>query len=128
GEEVINPPVVWYRELKDPAAAMEDAAQVLLGQRLGCAKCHHHPMEKWSQQDYWGLAAFFAVLDVKEAKPAKKAKDGTMTPAEPARVLLKAATTSMKNPRTRKPVPPTALDAGPLGMSAGDDPRAKLAE
>jgi len=128
GEEIANPPVVWYRELKDPASAMEDAAQVFLGQRLGCAKCHHHPMEKWGQQDYWGFAAFFAAVDVKDAKPAKKAKDGTMTSAEPTRVVLKDSGTTVKNPRTRKAVRPTALDAGPLALSAGDDVRAKLAE
>jgi hypothetical protein len=128
GEEVANPPVVWYRELKDPAAAMEDAAQVFLGQRLGCAKCHHHPMEKWSQQDYWGFAAFFTAVDVKDAKPAKKAKDGTMTPAEPTRVMLKGGGATARNPRTKKIIPPTALEAGPLLLNAGDDPRAKLAE
>ncbi|HTK73989.1 MAG TPA: DUF1549 and DUF1553 domain-containing protein, partial [Gemmataceae bacterium] len=128
GEEVANPPVVWYRELKDPAAAMEDAAQVFLGQRLGCAKCHHHPMEKWSQQDYWGFAAFFTSVDVKDAKPAKKAKDGTMTPAEPTRVMLKSGGATVKNPRTKKAVPPTALDAGPLALGADDDPRAKFAD
>ena len=34
-------------------------AQVFLGLRMACAQCHHHPYEKWSQDDYWGLAAFF---------------------------------------------------------------------
>ena len=38
---------------------MDDVSQVFLGQRLACANCHHHPYEKWSQDDYWGLAAFF---------------------------------------------------------------------
>jgi hypothetical protein len=128
GEEIANPPVVWYRELKDPASAMEDAAQVFLGQRLGCAKCHHHPMEKWSQKDYWGFAAFFTSVDVNDAKPAKKAKDGTMTPAEPTRVMLKSGGSTVKNPRTKKTVPPTALDAGALPLNVGDDPRVKLAE
>jgi hypothetical protein len=38
---------------------VDDVAQVFLGMRINCAQCHHHPYEKWSQDDYWGLAAFF---------------------------------------------------------------------
>jgi hypothetical protein len=54
-----NPAVGWYRELTEPEALVEDTAQLFMGQRIGCAKCHHHPQEKWSQADYYGLAAFF---------------------------------------------------------------------
>jgi hypothetical protein len=39
---------------------MEDVAQLFLGTRMQCAQCHHHPFEKWSQQDYYGFAAFFS--------------------------------------------------------------------
>src|SRR5260370_28627501 len=39
--------------------------QVFLGVRVGCAKCHHHPFEKWSQDDYYGMAAFFVRLGTK---------------------------------------------------------------
>src|SRR5262249_60205295 len=60
GEEAENPPVTWYREVKDAPSQVEDTAQLFLGTRLQCAKCHHHPLEKWSQQDYFGLAAFFS--------------------------------------------------------------------
>ena len=54
------PAVQWYRSLKAPDAFVDDTAQVFLGMRLQCAKCHHHPLEKWSQHDYYGFAAFFA--------------------------------------------------------------------
>src|SRR5262249_12002835 len=54
------PPVVWYRKLRSPDAFVDDTAQVFLGMRLQCAKCHHHPFERWSQDDYYGFAAFFA--------------------------------------------------------------------
>ena len=54
---------------------VEDVAQLFLGQRIACARCHHHPFEKWSQQDYYGLAAFFTRLEFKEPLPPKKAKD-----------------------------------------------------
>src|SRR6185295_5926161 len=74
GEEVKVPPAVWYREVKDSSAQVEDVAQLFLGQRVGCARCHHHPFEKWSQQDYYGLAAFFTRLDIKDPPAPKKEK------------------------------------------------------
>ncbi len=55
-----SPPVQWYRRIKATDAFVDDTAQVFLGMRLQCAKCHHHPFEKWSQDDYYGFAAFFA--------------------------------------------------------------------
>ena len=74
GEEIKTPPVVWFRELKDPTAQMEDAAQLFLGQRIGCAKCHHHPFEKWSQEDYYGMTAFFSNVVVKLPTPPRRAR------------------------------------------------------
>src|SRR5207302_7552938 len=102
GEEIKTPPVIWYREVKDQTAQLEDTAQLFLGQRIGCARCHHHPFEKWSQQDYYGLAAFFSRLEVKEPPPPKKpAKKGeTPPPAEPVRVLHKAGKAEAINPPT----------------------------
>lgn len=129
GPEIENPQVVWYRELKEPTAIMEDAAQLFLGQRLGCAKCHHHPFEKWSQEDYWSFAAFFNTVEVKDAKPGKKNKQGQIEGAEPSQVLLKAKAADMKNPRTGKAVQPQGLGSeAPMPMEAGADPRERLAE
>jgi hypothetical protein len=127
GAEVETPPVVWYRELRDPTAAAEDAAQLFLGQRVACAKCHHHPLEKWAQQDYWGFAAFFTGVKVTDAKAAKKNKNETV-PAEPARVAAKVGPASATNPRTGKPVPATGLAGAPAAIGKEDDPRAKLAD
>ena len=76
GELDKSPTLVWYREVKEPTAQVEDVAQLFLGQRIQCARCHHHPLEKWSQQDYYGLAAFFSRLEVKDAVPPKKGKKG----------------------------------------------------
>src|SRR5262249_11366786 len=74
GEEIKVPPVVWYRELKGATDLAEDAAQLFLGQRIGCAKCHHHPFEKWGQDDYYGMVAFFSKVSVKLPPPPKKPK------------------------------------------------------
>src|SRR5438067_2881242 len=59
GDESEAPPTVWYKELTNPEQFVDDTAQVFLGLRMACANCHHHPYEKWSQDDYCGLAAFF---------------------------------------------------------------------
>jgi hypothetical protein len=65
GDMAENPAVVWYRQLKTPEELVDDTAQLFLGVRLQCARCHHHPLEAWGQDDYEGLAAFFARLDRK---------------------------------------------------------------
>ena len=45
GEIEENPPVAWYRQVKEPQQQLEDTAQLFLGMRLQCAQCHHHPYE-----------------------------------------------------------------------------------
>ena len=56
GDETKNPPTVWYKDLQQPEQFVDDTAQVFLGLRIACANCHHHPYEKWSQDDYWACA------------------------------------------------------------------------
>jgi hypothetical protein len=128
GEEIKEPPVVWYRELKEPTAQMEDTAQLFLGQRVGCAKCHHHPFEKWSQHDYWSFAAFFTRVLVHDATPAKKVKDKEVLPAHPASVTMKVGDSTMINPRTNKPVKPAGLGSEPVELDKDADARTKLAD
>jgi hypothetical protein len=128
GEEVKSPPVVWYREVKDAAAQTEDAAQLFLGQRIGCARCHHHPFEKWSQQDYYGLAAFFSRLDVTDPPAPKPKKGAKPEPKPPLVVSHKPGDPEMTNPRTGRPVPPVPLGGKPVEVGAGVDPRARLAD
>ncbi len=52
-------PANYYRTLRDPATRAEATAQVFLGTRLTCAKCHNHPFERWTQTDYYQFAAVF---------------------------------------------------------------------
>lgn len=62
GTVVGNPPVAWYKRVKDPKEQLEDIAQLFLGVRMQCAQCHHHPFERWSQDDYYSFAAFFSQI------------------------------------------------------------------
>jgi hypothetical protein len=60
GGNYTNPPAGFYRRLRDPQYRGEELAQLFMGVRMQCAKCHNHPGENWTQDDYHGLAAFFA--------------------------------------------------------------------
>src|SRR5438876_1071647 len=112
-----NPPVAWYRQVKDPNAQLEDAAQLFLGLRLQCAQCHHHPFEKWSQQDYYSFAAFFS-------------KVGRKTGAQPGEEVIYArrGLPTATNKKTKQPVPPAGLGDTPVKLSPDDDPRQALAD
>lgn len=55
-------PVAMLRDKREPADMAEFVSQLFLGVRLNCARCHHHPSEKWGQDDYYSLAAFFGSM------------------------------------------------------------------
>src|SRR5262249_53150137 len=90
-----NPPVAWYRQVRDPNSQLEDTAQLFLGMRLKCAQCHHHPYEKWSQQDYYSFAAFFTQI-------------GRKASAEPGEetIFHRRGMPSAINIKTKQPVKP----------------------
>src|SRR5438445_7145299 len=60
GRHYSVPPASFYRRIRDPQVRAEEVAQLFLGVRVQCAKGHNHPGERWTQDDYYGLAAFFA--------------------------------------------------------------------
>lgn len=68
GNLYANGPVGFYFVDQTPADLAETTAQIFLGVRMQCAKCHHHPFEVWSQDDYYGLAAFFSGVQRKDTK------------------------------------------------------------
>ncbi len=57
-----NGPVAVLRDKRDPVDASGFVSQIFLGVRMECARCHHHPSEKWTQEDYYQLAAFFGKM------------------------------------------------------------------
>jgi hypothetical protein len=61
-----NPPASFYRTNRDPTTAAETVGQVFLGVRLQCARCHNHPFDVWTQDDYYGLAACFSNIQRKD--------------------------------------------------------------
>ena len=68
GLDLLQRPGQLLPHRQQPARLAETTSQVFLGVRLQCAKCHHHPFETWSQDDYYGLAAFFARVGTKQSQ------------------------------------------------------------
>lgn len=117
GEIGRNPAVGWYRAVKDQKEQMQDVAQVFLGIRMQCAQCHHHPYEKWSQDDYYGFTAFFSAVGRKKGEqPDEEIIFHKRTPA------------TMENPNTKEKLNPTPLGDDPFELAANEDPREALAE
>lgn len=113
-----NPAVVWYRAVATNNEQLEDSAQLFLGLRIQCARCHHHPFEKWSQTDYYGFSAFFSRVGRKQGQESKD---------EP-RIYHNRGMASATNPRSGENLKPTGLGAQPLELSADEDPRQKLVD
>jgi len=65
GMSAKNGPVNFYRAAQTPEDMAKAVSQVFLGIRLECAQCHHHPFEKWGQDDFYGLAGFFSGVERK---------------------------------------------------------------
>lgn len=121
GDVETHPPVAWFREVSTASLQMEDTAQLFLGMRLGCAKCHHHPFERWSQQDYYGFEAFFTQVGLKSSLANPQ-------PNQPDMVFLKDVAPAATNPRSGKPVPPTPLGGEALDVPPWDDARQQLVD
>jgi hypothetical protein len=124
GDEVTNPPTVWYKELQNPEQFVDDTAQVFLGLRLACAQCHHHPYEKWSQDDYWGIAAFFGRVASKNIQVPGE----VVQPGGGRLVIYSRSRGSVTNKRTGQPAVMKPLDGKPMEVGLYEDPRQKLVD
>lgn len=112
-----NPPVAWYKRVKDPKQQIEDVAQLFLGVRMQCAQCHHHPFERWSQDDYYSLAAFFSQVG---RKPSTTRGEDM--------IFHKRGVATATNVRTGIQLKPAALGDTIPEIPADDDPRLRLAD
>jgi len=68
GSTFIDGPANFFQIGRTFEEWSETTTQLFLGVRIGCAKCHHHPFEKWSQDDYYGMAAFFTRIGTKNSQ------------------------------------------------------------
>jgi hypothetical protein len=109
GSIFTNGPANYFRIANNPDDLAETTAQVFMGVRLQCAKCHHHPFESYGQDDYYGLAAYFARIRTKNSQ-----EFGLFGGEQ---VIFVAQQGEVRQPRTGRVMAPT-----PLGGSASDDP------
>lgn len=118
GEWQDAPAINWYWQMRDDQLhqVTADTAQVFLGVRLQCARCHHHPYERWSQEDYYGLSGFFTRL-------------GRKSFGQPPPYFSSASpTTGEINPLTGKVPEPKYPDGEYAKFTPEEDPRHALVD
>jgi hypothetical protein len=114
-------PAVIYRDRREPADRATMFSQIFLGTRLECARCHNHPNEKWSQNDFYQFAAFFGSL--------KQKGTGLSPPISPGNeTFYFAPGGTVKHPVTGEEMSPRPLDAVYRPESKDGDPRRALVE
>jgi hypothetical protein len=118
GSSYSQPAANYYRALRDPLTRAEATAQVFLGVRLQCAKCHNHPFDRWKQDDYWSFAALFAQVDYRILENNRRDRlDKHEFDGEQVVWINRAA--ELTHPRTGKRVDPRWLDAT-TSLNEGD--------
>lgn len=111
GSTLANPPANFYRTAANMNECVETISQVFLGARLQCAKCHNHPFERWTQDNYYGLGAFFDRVQRRQ----------TQRPGE--MFIWTEATGEVIHPRTGQQMKPWLPGTGTMDLPADQDRR-----
>ena len=123
GSTFANPPANFYRIARDPQNLAETTAQLFFGIRMQCAKCHNHPFERWTQDDYYSMAAFFA--RVRQKKDDVEPGPNPQTPG--AEVIYSDRGGEVTQPRTGRVMPPKFMGGAVAVVPPGKDRREVLA-
>ena len=115
GSTLQNPAANFYRTAGDTNDCVETISQVFLGARLQCAKCHNHPFERWTQDNYYGMAAFFNRVQRKKSARADEL------------VVYMATSGEVTQPRTSKQMKPWLPQRGDVDPPEDSDRRATFA-
>ncbi|HYR57092.1 MAG TPA: DUF1549 domain-containing protein, partial [Chthoniobacteraceae bacterium] len=100
----------------EPTKCAETVSVAFLGMSINCAKCHNHPMEKWTNDQYYAFANLFSRVRSKNGAGAEE------------RVVFADTTGDLVQPLRGKPQPPTPLDAQPVSLTSPEDRRLALAK
>ena len=121
GPNFTHPPASFYRRVRTPEDAVETVSQVFLGVRLGCARCHNHVADRWTQDDYYGMAAFFSQV---------RYKNGPQTYAlyNKEETVYLLPNSEIRQPRTGVVMKPRPLGGQPLPVQGDEDRREALAD
>jgi len=130
GSNKENPAASYYKVLRSPAETMENTTHLFLATRFNCNKCHDHPFERWTQDQYYHMAAFFAQVDLKQ-DPASGDKKIAGTAVESAKPLFEIIADNkegdVKHDRTGKVTLPDFPYSAKYTPSTNETRRAKLA-
>src|SRR5262249_25850381 len=127
GSTYSHPAANYYRALRDPYARAEATAQVFLGVRIQCVKCHNHPFDRWTQTDYHQLAAFFSRVDCRIVENTRKDnldKHGF----DGEQIVYVARSGELEHPVTKEPLKPKFLGAATPDFAEEDDRLLALAD
>lgn len=118
GSTYENPPTNFYRASRETLPRAESIAQVFLGTRLQCARCHNHPFDRWTQDDYFQWAAVFSRIDYKVLENRRKDSNDKHE-FDGEQIVFLARKGSVTHPRTGEPAPPRFL--GEVDLLANPD-------
>lgn len=115
GSTLENGAANYYVLHKEPLELTETTTQAFLGMSLTCARCHNHPLEKWTQNQYYEMANFMARVRLKNGE-----QDGEV-------LVLTSDQGDVTHPRLNRPLPPAPLDGKGIALGAKGDRREVLA-
>jgi hypothetical protein len=121
GEALENGATNFYAINQDPETMTENVCQAFMGLSIGCAKCHNHPLEKWTNDQYYAMANMFA-------RVRAKGWSGEVRDGDSTRTVMVADRGNLIQPLRGRPQPPTPLDGEPLDMEDPSDRRIVLAD
>lgn len=116
GPSFEEPAANFYKVERDPLKLSENVAQAFLGVRTQCAQCHNHPFDRWTMNDYYGFAAFFAQVGRKPGEDPREA------------VIYNGASGGVRHPVGGKDVAPRFLGGAQPEIPKGGDRRRVLSD
>jgi hypothetical protein len=117
-----NGAVNYYLIHREPIDIVENTTQAFMGTSITCARCHNHPLEKWTQMDYYGMLNQFARVRIKTASGQRVG--GVFEEAS----VYSSPTGEINHPRLGRPMPPKPLDAPALALDSPEDRREYYAQ
>jgi len=110
----------FYAIHQTPEDMTENASQAFMGLSIGCAKCHNHPLEKWTNDQYYSMANLFSRIRA-------KGWGGDLRNGDGLRTLYVATEGELIQPKSGKALPPAPLDSTPIEFDNPEDRREALA-
>lgn len=128
GSTYANPPANFWRANRDPFTRSETAARLFLGVRLQCAKCHNHPFDRWTQDDYYSWAALFGQIDYKLVGENKRSDKLDLHEFNGEQIVLVETEREVKDARTGKNATPKFLGGAILSLEPASSRLPPLAQ